>query len=235
LSGSGTATERDWTLYGFQTYYALLNCGFRMRPAAGTANGVHPVPLGFGRVYVHLTEPFSYDAWMRGLAAGRSFVTTGPMLLGKVEGQWPGTTFPVADQAGDYRLECTAQSEQALNSIELVVSGLVTRRFEPQNRKTSAGSFETKISTRFSPKTSSWLVWRCFEKRAGNRLRFAHTAPWHFGVPGKPLHPRREEADWLVSRVKEEIARSQGIAPESLIEDYRRALTIYEQIAATTH
>jgi len=49
LSGSGTDTERDWTLYGFQTYYALLNCGFRLRPAAGTANGVHPVPLGFSR------------------------------------------------------------------------------------------------------------------------------------------------------------------------------------------
>ena len=32
-------------------------------------------------------------------------------------------------------------------------------------------------------------------------------------------------------KVKEEIARSRGIAPESLIEDYRRALEIYEQLA----
>ena len=62
LSGSGTDTERDWTLYGFQTYYALLNCGFHLRPAAGTANGVHPVPLGFSRVYVQLEEPFSFGA-----------------------------------------------------------------------------------------------------------------------------------------------------------------------------
>jgi hypothetical protein len=33
LSGTGSDTERDWTLYGFQAYYALLNCGFRLRPA----------------------------------------------------------------------------------------------------------------------------------------------------------------------------------------------------------
>ena len=98
LAGSGTDTERDWTLYGFQTYYTLLNCGFRLRPAAGTANGVHPVPLGFSRVYVHLDGPFSFDDWMRGLAAGRSFVTTGPMILAKVEDQWPGATFQATNR-----------------------------------------------------------------------------------------------------------------------------------------
>ena len=41
------------------------------------------------------------------------------------------------------------------------------------------------------------------------------------------------ETEWLVARVKEEIVRSQGIAPESLIDDYRRALEIYEQLAKT--
>ena len=232
LSGSGTATERDWTLYGFQTYYALLNCGFRMRPAAGTANGVHPVPLGFGRVYVHLSEPFSYDAWMRGLAAGRSFVTTGPMLLAKVDGQWPGATLQVGNPK-EYRLECTVNSQQLLETIELIINGVVMEQFKPQNAKTPVGSVETKVSTRFSPKASSWVAWRCFEKRTGDRFRFAHTAPWHFEVSGKPLHPRRDETEWLVARVREEITRSQGVAPENLIEDYRRALTIYEQIAAT--
>ena len=45
-------TERGWIEYGFENYYTLLNCGFRMRPTAGTASGVHPVPLGFGRVGV---------------------------------------------------------------------------------------------------------------------------------------------------------------------------------------
>ncbi|HEY2952267.1 MAG TPA: CehA/McbA family metallohydrolase [Verrucomicrobiae bacterium] len=233
LAGSGTTTERDWTSYGFQTYYALLNCGFRLRPSAGTANGVHPVPLGFSRVYVHLDEPFSFDAWMRGLAAGRSFVTTGPMIIAKADGQWPGSTFQVVNPAKVYQLECTVQSEQPLDGIELVVNGLVSRRFDPQNKKSKAGFFVTEVSTGFSPQETSWLAWRCFERRPGDRLRFAHTAPSYFEMPGLPLRPRRVEADWLVARVKEEIERSRGIAPEGLIDDYRQALKIYEQLAET--
>ena len=231
LSGNGTDNERDWTLYGFQTYYALLDCGFHLNPSAGTASGVHPVPLGFSRVYVHLDGPFSVDAWMRGLAAGHSFVTTGPMLLATTDGQWPGIT--VTNQSGDHQLECAALSEQPLEAIELVVNGVVSRRFAPQNRTSNAGSFESKVSTRFNPSTTSWLAWRCFEKEPGNRFRFAHTAPWHFEVPGKPLRPRHAEAEWLVTRVKDEIARSQGIAPENLINDYRRALDSYERIAGS--
>ena len=233
LAGSGSDNEHDWTLYGFQAYYALLNCGFRMRPAAGTANGVHPVPLGFSRVYVHLDEPFSYHAWMRGLAAGRSFVTTGPMLLAKANGQWSGSIFQTADSAQDYPVECNVFSEQPLETIELVVNGAVAQRFEPQNTKADAGSFKSHISTGFKPAKSSWLVWRCFEKRAGGRYRFAHTGPWHFQVSGKPLRPRRAEAEWLAANVKEEIARSQNVAPDVLIEDYRRALKIYEDLART--
>jgi peptidoglycan/xylan/chitin deacetylase (PgdA/CDA1 family) len=231
LSGSGSDTERDWTLYGFQTYYALLNCGFRLRPAAGTASGVHPVPLGFSRVYVQLDGPFSFDAWMRELAEGRSFVTTGPMILGKADGQWPGAELPATSESKSHTLECTVLSEQPIETVELIVNGVVSERFEPQNTKTGAGSFESRISTRFNAATSSWVAWRCFEKRPRERFRFAHTAPWHFDVPGKPLPPHRAEAQWLVANVKEEMARSQGIGPESLMNDYWRALQICEEIA----
>ena len=35
--GTGGGSEREWTLSGFQTYYALLNSGFRLSPAAGCA------------------------------------------------------------------------------------------------------------------------------------------------------------------------------------------------------
>ena len=230
FSGTGTDNERDWTLYGFQTYYALLNCGFRLRPSAGTANGVHPVPLGFSRVYVHLDGPFTFDGWMRGLGAGRSFVTTGPMILAKADGQWPGAKFEARDSSKNYELECTVSSEQPLEAIELIVNGKVSRRFDPQNKRTEAGSFESSALMTFNPPSSSWLAWRCFEKRPSGRFRFAHTAPWHFEVSGKPLRPRRAETEWLASRVKEEIARSGGIAPESLLDDYRRALEVYEKL-----
>jgi hypothetical protein len=153
------------------------------------------------------------------------------MMLAKAGGEWAGATFQAADRSKDYQLECTVLSEQPLERLELVVNGIVTERFQPQNRKTNAGAFENRASTRFRPRISSWLAWRCFEPRPGNRLRFAHTAPWYVEVPGKPLVPRRAETQWLVARVKEEIARSQGVAPEALIDEYRRALETYEELA----
>jgi hypothetical protein len=233
LTGSGSATERDWTLYTFQTYYTLLNCGFRLRPSAGTANGVHPVPLGFGRVYVHLDEPFSFDAWMRGLGAGRSFVTTGPMIFARVDGQWPGARFQGIAATNSHHLTCTILSERPLESIELIMNGESRVQYGPENRQTSTGAYQTEITTQFSPISTSWLAWRCFESRPNGRFRFAHTGPWYFDVPGQPLRPRKVETDWLAARVREEIARSQSIAPQSLVDDYQQALKIYEQLGET--
>jgi hypothetical protein len=54
-------TAAGWVDYTLQTWYALLNSGFVLAPSAGTANGVHPVPLGYDRVYVKIDGPFSYE------------------------------------------------------------------------------------------------------------------------------------------------------------------------------
>src|SRR5262245_48972138 len=85
--------ERDWLAYGWKFYYALLNSGLRLKPTAGSASGAHPVPIGYSRVYVHLPQGFSYEAWLSGLKAGRSFVTTGPMLMVTVNDKDTGENF----------------------------------------------------------------------------------------------------------------------------------------------
>ncbi len=109
----GGLTERGWIDYGFQNYYALLNSGFRLRPTGGTASGVHPVPLGFGRVYVNCPNGFGYDAWVRGLDRGESFVTTGPLLPVRVNGKNPGAVFKAADATPEYHITGDALSARA--------------------------------------------------------------------------------------------------------------------------
>jgi hypothetical protein len=153
------------------------------------------------------------------------------MIFAKADGQWVGAKFPAAQEPKSHALECTILSEQPLESIELVVNGTVTQRFEPQNIQSETGSRKNQVSARFTPETSSWVAWRCFEKRPANRFRFAHTAPWYFDIEGKPLRPRRAEAEWLTAQVKEEMKRSQGIVPETLMNDYQHALQTYEKIA----
>jgi hypothetical protein len=77
---------------------------------------------------------------------------------------------------------------------------------------------------------SSWIAVRCFENRDG-RPRFAHTAPFHVQVPGKPLQPYQEEIDFLIGRVEDELKRHQGILPQSALAEYQQGLEIYRKIA----
>jgi len=219
-SGSTGGNEHDWTLYTLQNYYALLDCGFRLRPTAGTANGVHPVPLGFGRVYVHLPDGFSYNAWLKGLDAGRSFVTTGPML--------------VADAATN-EIRGMVLSEEPVNEVEVIVNGEVRHRVTLQSEKNNEGAWEARFRQPIKLDGTSWAAVRCFEYRAHNRLRFAHTAPCWFDVPDRPLRPREEEIDFLIRRVRDEIDRSAATLPAEAVAEYRQALQIYKGITPRTN
>ena len=233
LPGDGwSGTEREWIEAGFRNYYTLLDCGFRLRPSAGTANGVHPVPLGFGRVYVQCPRGFSFDAWWRGLDAGRSFVTTGPMLLAEVDGHPPGERVTIKP-GKSRRLKITGEviSEEPVNAVEIIVNGEVAHRLTPAPRRNRDEANETKFHQTLELNGSSWIAVRCWESRGGGRIRFAHTAPWFFDVPGAPLRPRREEIDFLIRSVRQEIGRTSGVLPAEAMAEYQKALAIYEDIA----
>ena len=227
--GTGGRSEREWALYGFQAYYAFLNCGFNPRPTGGTAHGVHPVPLGYGRVYVHLDRGFNYDDWMRGLNAGRSFVTTGPLLIAEVEGELPGHRFvwkspkprTVTVKARIFapRVEGT--------KVEFIVNGEVVKQ------QTLVSPFrlnpvERTVREKIEIPASGWLAVRCWENPESAKASFAHTAPWWFEMPGVPMRPRRVEVEWLAGRVREEISRNRPLLPAELLREYEEALAFYE-------
>ena len=234
--GGGSDNEREWTHYGFLTYYALLDCGFRLSPAAGTANGVHPVPLGFSRVYVHLPRGFSYQTWINGLKAGRSFVTTGPMLFATVNGEDPGYGFKRlarAEEKQRFAIRGEVMSAEPIDTIEVVVNGEVVRTIHPTSRRGQSGAHQSSFEETVELEESGWIAVRCWEERAQGRFRFAHTAPWFVEVEGRPLQPRREEAEFLVQQVEVEIAHSSAVLSSQELEEYRRALNIYQSIART--
>jgi hypothetical protein len=226
-------TERGWLDFTLNNYYTLLNCGFRLRPTAGTASGVHPVPLGFGRVYVHLPDGFSYDGWMEGLDDGRSFVTTGPMLDVTVNAQRGGATLSY-DDANKAKLKMWgwAESEYPLSRIEVVVMG-ETVALPVTNTKTAKGSYRNKIDTPAQLSTSGWVAFRCFEQLPQGRIRFAHSSPVHIDIAGKPHRPRKHEVKYLIERIQKELGRHADTLPAAALDEYRQALSIYEKIAET--
>lgn len=227
----GLYTETSWTEFGFWNYYALLNCGFRMRPTAGTATGVHPVPLGFGRVYVEVPDGFSYEKWFAGLNAGRSFVSNGPLLLVKANDQPAGHKFALAkDAKAECRLTGTAFSSQPLAAIEVIVNGEVVRTPKLANATRKSGGFENAIDETVPLDGSSWVAVRCFEADPDDRVRFAHTSPFYFDIAERPLLPRRVETEYLLGRVRAEIERNTGVLSDPELEEFRQAEAIYSRL-----
>tara|TARA_R110002096_G_scaffold113320_11_gene246409 strand:+ start:1478 stop:3109 length:1632 start_codon:yes stop_codon:yes gene_type:complete len=226
----GLITERGWIDYGFQTYYALLNCGFDIMPSAGTASGVHPVPFGFGRVYVKLDGEFDYDSWIDGLKKGYSFVTTSPMLNVTYNGQGPGKRISGSDgKAVKVRIQGWVRSPDPIDSVEIIQNGDVVHTL-PGVGTAEAGVYSQEIDLWIEVTDSSWLAVRSFAQWKNNRPRFAHSAPVFVDLPGKSLRPRTVEVEYLLKRAEEEITRHTGVLSKDAVDEFRAAAETYREL-----
>lgn len=250
----GVLTEWGWLDFGFEMYYALLNCGFRMSPTAGTASGVHPVPLGYSRVYVHTGDGFNLDDWLDGLRRGRSFVTTGPMLTARVSGQLPGEVFSIGrDHAGEFAWEAEVVSPDPISRIELVVNGEVQQVIIPDVAHDERGAWSwsgtgmLRLGLGRGPSgesldhhsgrdvASGWAVLRTWSDQPDGRKRFAHTGAWYFEVDKQPVLPPREQIDYLVEQVEASLAKQQGILAPEAVAEFELARDAYRLIQATVY
>jgi hypothetical protein len=154
-------------------------------------------------------------------------------LFAQINGQDPGHVFKQQEATQTYRVTGSAISALPLERIEIIVNGVVAHKLKPANHKTEAGAFESTFDAKIHVDHSSWIGVRCFEDRADKRVRFAHTGPCHIEVAGKPLRPRREEVEYLIKRVEDQIKRSGDVLPKAALDEYREALRIYREIAKT--
>jgi hypothetical protein len=226
-----TMTEWGWLNYGFESYYALLNCGFKISPTAGTASGVHPVPLGYSRVYVHTGDEFTLDAWLKGLKAGRSFVTTGPMLFATVDGALPGEAFDFAEGTPrTVRVSIETVSQRPISAVEIVLNGRVVESLKPAEKPRNGAAHRTETVKEIQVDRTSWLAVRCIEPQEDGRKRFAHTAPWHVTLAGAPITPVREEVENFIFLLEAELARNRGVLDQPSLAEFEQALAHYRNL-----
>ncbi|MEM7395839.1 MAG: CehA/McbA family metallohydrolase [Verrucomicrobiota bacterium] len=227
----GEFTERGWIDFGLENYYTLLNCGFELKPSAGTASGVHPVPLGFGRVYVHLEDGFDFRHWMDGLGAGRSFVTTGPIMNMRFNGKHAGTKFSVESRTPfPLRIAGRVSSIHPIETIEIIQNAEVVESFKPKKKPGGSGLHEIDLNHTITLKDTAWVAVRCFTRTDTGRPRFAHTAPIHFASGNKPIRPRKAEVDYLIKRVQDEITRHQDVLSHEALSEFQTALDSYKNL-----
>ncbi|MSO51782.1 MAG: hypothetical protein EXQ51_05095 [Acidobacteria bacterium] len=127
----GAADTIEWAAASrgaFVPWYAALNNGFRITAIGGedTISNLHIMRLlGCVRTYVHTGDAgLTADAWWNGVRRGHTFVTTGPLLDIRVNGQLPGGDVKLPAVGGSVIVSGTVKSITPLQRIVLVQDGI---------------------------------------------------------------------------------------------------------------
>lgn len=220
-----------------RTWYRFLNVGFDVPATAGTDKMSTNQVVGSVRTYVHLDEPFSYERWIEGARAGRTFVTTGPMLTFTVNDRQAGETIGLAEP-GAVQVRATVRSLLPVERLEVVRGGeVVAVQENPDARPNFTLDATIEINE------SSWIAVRTSSSHQmptnGVPLQ-AHTSPVYVSVAGAP-RTSAEDAAVLMGWTDEAIEWAQNTARfhqesqrAAMVALFRRARAIYaEQVGET--
>jgi hypothetical protein len=228
---------------GFDIYYALLQMGFPLKLSAGSAYGVHPVPFGWSRIYVHVPGKFTPALWFDALKQGRSFVTTGPMLLLHADGLEPGEQSLGEEFPLKVRIDIELLSRKPVADAEIVVNGSAQ---SVALKADAAQPYVHLAHTTLVLTSTSWIAAR-YVHPDGPTVEVAHTSPIYFWHGQEPLSPTHAQAEYLRNRVLALIAQveaeqgNEGSATDAKVvvdtparrqqtlRYFRQALQIYEQ------
>ncbi|MFD2936654.1 CehA/McbA family metallohydrolase [Spirosoma flavum] len=171
-------------------YYHLLDLGFPLTATAGSDfpwcghDHDHGPPeqsarIGNARFYTNLDKPFSYESWKAGVAAGHTFVTSGPILDLRVNKTLPGDR--IALKKGD-KLTIKAEAhghplQTPLDVLEIVAHGRVLGRVTKNDPGQSSGHLTIEIELP-SVVHGLWIAARCY----GDSMQAAHTTPVYVTV-----------------------------------------------------
>ncbi len=179
-----------------EVYYHVLNCGLRIPPSAGSASGVLPNPVGYDRVYVHTDPELSYSEWWQGLKAGRCFVTNGPLLLCRADGQLPGHVFQ-SDTPMEIEIHGELASNDHVPALDIVQDGAVVSTVPLTRADATRGVASVKFDR------SGWFLVRAVTDRT-DTFRFASTGPFYVEIGDSPTRISRRSVqffvDWLAER-----------------------------------
>jgi hypothetical protein len=158
-------------------YYALLNCGLELPLSCGTDWWIYD----HNRVYVQVRGSFTYDSWIEGLRAGRTFVSNGPLVAFTVNDAGPGERLRL-EQPATVRVRADVVSRMPFEKLEIVQNGEVVAEQSAVNGRSARLERELEV------RRGGWLAARVFSKAKshGGATVFAHSSPVYVRVAGTP-------------------------------------------------
>jgi hypothetical protein len=238
-------------------WYHTLNLGFRTRISGETDFPcITDERVGSGRSYVNLRAPIGYDDWLKGLTAGRSYVSEGRAHLmdfrvggielgtkgSEISLSSPGTVHATVRVAAmldanphrdlqalsyDQKPYWTVERARVGDTREVPVELVVNGKVAARKQVIADGSMRD-VAFEVPIARSSWVAVRI--------LPAAHTNPIFVLVDNKPIRASRESARWCVNAVHQcWTQKAPRIAPNELAAAraaYEHAESVYKQLEA---
>ncbi len=171
----------------FQDWYRYLNCGYRLPAAGGTDKMGAYMPVGANRTYAYLgQEEFNFANWAKAVRSGKTFVSSGPLLILKVDGHMPGDEIMMHPGGGTVEVRCQARCHVPIHAMEIVLNGRVVA-----SREIPQGTQEITLNEKIQVPGPAWLVARAISNldptTSWSLNIAAHTSPVYFRVRGEEL------------------------------------------------
>jgi hypothetical protein len=180
--------------------YRAWNCGYRVVASAGEdafPNFYRSYIIGSNRAYVNTGPKLDYAKWIVDMRAGRSFVTSGPLVFFSVEGKQPGDEIRLPAGARELASEIEVESITPIERVELLFNNRVVAQEVPKDRP-----LKLKLRKTVAVDRSGWFAVRVRAAYARHPIRrpypFAATMPVWVTVAGRPVRSR-EDAEYFIA------------------------------------
>lgn len=216
---------------GRKGWYSILSAGYAFA-AVGASDYPACRKLCDCVTYCRLEGPFTADAWLDAAARGRSFVTSGPLLLLDVDGRGPGERLQLEEPPPRRVLSKVRLMSPAapVTHLEWIVNGKVVRRerIEPVSARTQWREWEETIEL----DRSSWIAARAYSLAStGSPDADAHTNPVTVTFRDRlPFDP--SAVDFLLERVDEAIdyhEKRSFAQKERALDYFRKARALFAE------
>jgi hypothetical protein len=177
-------------------YYSILDLGIPLTavagsdfPYCGTDHDSGPAQVGSSKIgnarfYTYLDKKLSYTTWKESLAAGHTFVSTGPVLEFTVNTSIPGDKLNVSKGT---KLEIKAQafghfSQVPLRKLEIIAHGKVIAMVTKDDQNQSSNLLSINLD--IPAEKGFWIAARAY----GKEQQAAHTTPVYVTIDGGGFH-----------------------------------------------
>jgi len=226
-------------------YFRLLNLGFRLGASGATDYHVDQgrQPVGAMRTYVR-AQRLALPSVAQAYREGRTFATNGPLLLLTVNKAQPGDAIKL--NAGD-SIDCAVEafSHWGIGNVTIWYNGEAVEKWSAPSGST------IRARHRFKVPRSGWILAIAKGPAAGDLVQqpedaaatrggqFAITSPVYVEVPGHPLPPQKEAAQYFIrwtdaARLGFEAGGGSALPPalrEQVLSRFDRARSVFEEKA----